>query len=242
MRGWLCAVVAAATARSGAARIKRGNAAAAAAAADDAAAATVDDAPPVAAARNFTNLGTCGRRGRWGEAVEEKLFFLKTIKTAGSTTRFLFMRFARGERLAPLRANAPGGILFDQHASSQTWLPRNKMRAVPGGSRPRPAGVSPYDIAADHSTLDLPRLRESLPGARWVTVSRGVVSRVKSAIRMFHNEATPRAHSGGVELSAGPFRPNRSPKNNLGGESRGDAAALEREASPSFLRRRSDAQ
>ena len=42
----------------------------------------------LASARNFTDLGPCGRAGRWGETVEEKLFFLKTIKTAGSTTRF----------------------------------------------------------------------------------------------------------------------------------------------------------
>ena len=148
----------------------------------------------LASARNFTDLGPCGRAGRWGETVEEKLFFLKTIKTAGSTTRFAFMRFARGERMATLRANAPGGILFALDGSNQRWLPRDKMRAVPGGSRPRPPGSAPYDIAADHSTLDLARLREALPGARWVTVSRPVLSRVKSAMKMFHNEATPHAY------------------------------------------------
>ena len=73
----------------------------------------------LASARNFTDLGPCGRAGRWGETVEEKLFFLKTIKTAGSTTRFAFMRFARGERMATLRANAPGGILFALDGSNQ---------------------------------------------------------------------------------------------------------------------------
>ena len=67
----------------------------------------------------YKNLGRCGATGRWGEALEEKLFFLKTTKTAGSSIRSLFVRFARSERLAVLRSTQPGGVLFPASGASQ---------------------------------------------------------------------------------------------------------------------------
>ncbi|KAH8084476.1 galactose-3-O-sulfotransferase 3 [Aureococcus anophagefferens] len=115
-----------------------------------------------AAASAWTNLGPCGANGRWGETVEEKIFFLKTIKTAGSTTRFIFLRFARGERMALLRSSNPGHILLDSTGRSQRWA-----------------------------------LATYLPGARWVTVSRDVPSRVVSAIAMFHGDMSPRDYFSG---------------------------------------------
>ena len=63
-----------------------------------------------AAASAWTNLGPCGANGRWGETVEEKIFFLKTIKTAGSTTRFIFLRFARGERIRWTTTRVVGSV------------------------------------------------------------------------------------------------------------------------------------
>ncbi|KAH8064803.1 hypothetical protein JL722_1688 [Aureococcus anophagefferens] len=121
-----------------------------------------------AAASAWTNLGPCGANGRWGETVEEKIFFLKTIKTAGSTTRFIFLRFARGERMALLRSSNPGHILLDSTGKSQRWVDAKRFDAV-GAARPRPAGASRYDVALDHATLDAQALATYLPGARWVT-------------------------------------------------------------------------
>ena len=153
-------------------------------------------APLLAAASAWTNLGPCGANGRWGETVEEKIFFLKTIKTAGSTTRFIFLRFARGERMALLRSSNPGHILLDSTGRSQRWVDAKRFDAV-GAARPRPAGASRYDVALDHATLDAPALATYLPGARWVTVSRDVPSRVVSAIAMFHGDMSPRDYFAG---------------------------------------------
>ncbi|KAH8045351.1 hypothetical protein JL722_14244 [Aureococcus anophagefferens] len=50
-------------------------------------------------------------RGRYWRGSNETLFYLKTIKTASSSLRFLFLRFARAERLAALRGGA-GGQFF----------------------------------------------------------------------------------------------------------------------------------
>ena len=149
-----------------------------------------------AAASAWTNLGPCGANGRWGETVEEKIFFLKTIKTAGSTTRFIFLRFARGERMALLRSSNPGHILLDSTGRSQRWVDAKRFDAV-GAARPRPAGASRYDVALDHATLDAQALATYLPGARWVTVSRDVPSRVVSAIAMFHGDMSPRDYFAG---------------------------------------------
>ena len=149
-----------------------------------------------AAASAWTNLGPCGANGRWGETVEEKIFFLKTIKTAGSTTRFIFLRFARGERMALLRSSNPGHILLDSTGKSQRWVDAKRFDDV-GAARPRPAGASRYDVALDHATLDAQALATYLPGARWVTVSRDVPSRVVSAIAMFHGDMSPRDYFAG---------------------------------------------
>ncbi|KAH8075285.1 galactose-3-O-sulfotransferase [Aureococcus anophagefferens] len=149
-----------------------------------------------AAASAWTNLGPCGANGRWGETVEEKIFFLKTIKTAGSTTRFIFLRFARGERMALLRSSNPGHILLDSTGKSQRWVDAKRFDDV-GAARPRPAGASRYDVALDHATLDAQALATYLPGARWVTVSRDVPSRVVSAIAMFHGDMSPRDYFSG---------------------------------------------
>ena len=40
-----------------------------------------------ARAYNYTDPGRCGAGGRWGEALEEKLWFCKTTKTGGSSIR-----------------------------------------------------------------------------------------------------------------------------------------------------------
>ncbi|KAH8083369.1 hypothetical protein JL720_8251 [Aureococcus anophagefferens] len=111
-----------------------------------------------AAASAWTNLGPCGANGRWGETVEEKIFFLKTIKTAGSTTR------------------------------SQRWVDAKRFSAVGAAAA---AGRARYDVALDHATLDAQALATYLPGARWVTVSRDVPSRVVSAIAMFRGDMSP---------------------------------------------------
>ena len=61
------------------------------------------------------DLGPCGAAasGRWGEAAEERLFFLKTIKTAGSTLRGMFDRFAEMEGMGRLGSIMPGGIFYN---------------------------------------------------------------------------------------------------------------------------------
>lgn len=152
----------------------------------------------------YRNLGRCGARGRWGEALDEKLFFLKTTKTAGSSIRCLFARFARSERLAVLRSKQPGGILFPAGGSTQEWVPARAFAELKAGvARPRSNRDSRYDVAYDHSTLDVGKLRHLLPGARWITASREVEGRVASAIALFKNEMSAAAYFGGCGRSDG---------------------------------------
>ena len=172
-----------------------------------------------------TNLGPCGSQTRFGQLPNEKLFFLKTIKTAGSSTRFVFLRFARSERMAMLRSRNQGHILLDTTGRSQRWVSANRFEA-PQGARARPAGTPAYDIALDHATLDRDALAEYLPAARWVTVSRDVASRVASAVAMFHNDATPLEYFDGRSPAPGTGDPARSHLSvGAGGWTRGSAKA-----------------
>ena len=160
----------------------------------------------------YKNLGRCGATGRWGEVLEEKLFFLKTTKTAGSSIRSLFVRFARSERLAVLRSTQPGGVLFPASGASQQWV--KQFAPMPlGYARPRSPLAAPYDVAYDHSTLDIAKLKKFLPGARWITSSREVASRVASAIALFKHEMDPAAYFGGcVRVDARGFCAGPLPK------------------------------
>lgn len=173
--------------------------------------ASAADAQPAVALPSYKNLGQCGASGRWGEAPEEKLFFLKTTKTAGSSIRSLFARFARSERMAVLRSTQDGGILFPADGRSQRWVESRHFEPVSAGSARARSGPAVYDVAYDHSTMDVPALRRHLPGARCFTSSREVVSRIVSAIALFRDEATAQTYFNGCRkltprnLCAGPF-------------------------------------
>ena len=135
------------------------------------------------------NLGPCGAAasGRWGEATEERLFFLKTIKTAGSTVRGMFDRFAEAEGLGRLGSVMPGGILFNAREGQAEWLPCAQWRPPDCNWPVRrvPAGSSPFHYAGDHSSYMPDQIREYLPGARMVTVSREPLGSAISAISLF---------------------------------------------------------
>lgn len=155
------------------------------------------------------NLGPCGSAasGRYGEALSERLFFLKTTKTGGSTIRQLFERFAVWEHMGRLSSTEPGGVLFNVSRRSAQWLPPGRWRPpnhhLSGGGmagwhgavRPRTrAGESPYDIADDHSTWDPGIIDAQLPGARLITVSRDPLQRVISALSFFWGITDARAY------------------------------------------------
>ncbi|KAK7238646.1 hypothetical protein SO694_00020335 [Aureococcus anophagefferens] len=152
-----------------------------------------------AAAAAAADLGPCGARGRYGEAPNETLFYLKTIKTASSSLRFLFLRFARAERLAALRGRRAGGQFFDAAtAKGDTRWPAEFED--PGESR-SPPGI--FDVAFDHSTWDAAALDRYLPRARKFASSRDVVARAVSAIAYFHRDATPDEYFGGCGIVEG---------------------------------------
>lgn len=146
----------------------------------------------------YTNIGRCGvaPSGRWGEDKREQVFFMKTHKTAGSSLRELFIRFAvqGGKRI--LRTNLPGGKLCTQAGMSSAWVPAKHMWP------PRTAGAM-YDVAFDHSTFDRQRLSEYMPNASLVTVSREPLARVVSACAFFHGEATPAACLAALDKACG---------------------------------------
>ncbi|KAH8053174.1 hypothetical protein JL722_9841 [Aureococcus anophagefferens] len=155
-----------------------------------------------AAAAAAADLGPCGARGRYGEAPNETLFYLKTIKTASSSLRFLFLRFARAERLAALRGRRAGGQFFDAAtAKGDTRWPAEFED--PGESR-SPPGI--FDVAFDHSTWDAAALDRYLPRARKFASSRDVVARAVSAIAYFHRDATPDEYFGAAESVAWQLR------------------------------------
>ena len=152
-----------------------------------------------AAAAAAADLGPCGARGRYGEAPNETLFYLKTIKTASSSLRFLFLRFARAERLAALRGRRAGGQFFDAAtAKGDTRWPAEFED--PGESRSPPGA---FDVAFDHSTWDAAALDRYLPRARKFASSRDVVARAVSAIAYFHRDATPDEYFGGCRIVEG---------------------------------------
>ncbi|KAH8074729.1 hypothetical protein JL721_2301 [Aureococcus anophagefferens] len=152
-----------------------------------------------AAAAAAADLGPCGAGGRYGEAPNETLFYLKTIKTASSSLRFLFLRFARAERLAALRGRRAGGQFFDAAtAKGDTRWPAEFED--PGESR-SPPGI--FDVAFDHSTWDAAALDRYLPRARKFASSRDVVARAVSAIAYFHRDATPDEYFGGCGIVEG---------------------------------------
>ena len=143
--------------------------------------------------QNAPNLGPCGRAasGRYGEALSERIFFLKTTKTGGSTVRQLFERFAQQELMGRLSSSEPGGVLYNVSSKSPEWLPARRWRPPDHhihGAEVRPRafdGESPYDIADDHSTWSPRSVDERLPGARLITISRDPLQRVVSALSFF---------------------------------------------------------
>ena len=133
------------------------------------------------------NLGPCGARGRYGEAPGERLYFLKTVKTASTSLRFAFLRFAARERMALLRGAGDGGELWNAaNASDRSWTAA--FRPPAPGSRSAPP---PYDAVLDHGALDEAALRAHLPGARRFSATRDPVARTVSAIAWFHRGASP---------------------------------------------------
>ena len=133
--------------------------------------------------------------GRWGEAPSERIFFMKTTKTAGSELRQMFERFAISAHMGRLSSSRPGGVLFSDVSTllGPTWLSSKHLRQpnhhLSGGDiRPRASpGNSPFDIADDHSSW-VPRIIDQrLPGARLLTISRDPLARATGLNRCLCN-------------------------------------------------------
>lgn len=139
---------------------------------------------------HWPNIGQCSAAasGRYGEALGERIFFLKSYKTASSTTRDVLEMFRQDLAMRPVWSTRPGGALCGPELGKWFYLRFKDTR----GARPRGPGnaAETYDISDVHSCLDLAAVRKYLPNARWITLSRDPLERVRSAIAYFMQEST----------------------------------------------------
>lgn len=136
----------------------------------------VGTAGAASSALSLKNIGPCGAKGPWGAVRGERIFYMKTIKTASSTTMELFENFALRHKLNAIKDARTGhGNMIDDATFGPNW-----KQSMIAWMKDRI-----FDISYIHSSYDRAAIAKYLPNARLFTISREPVSRFISACNMF---------------------------------------------------------